>query len=177
MGVRRRSDSGGPAARVRFALLLCAIVCVACEPQDRRPGLWLRGEVVSEPVSDWSFTDDVTEIHVETNSWYGLPHSVTVVCVALGDRLYVPSVYGERGEFPDERLWNRNVMRDPRVRLKIGERIYERSAVLVEDPEEWREVLDAFARKMPFWKQLSEQPEAERPKLYFLRMDPREDAA
>lgn len=100
-----------------------------------------------------------------------------VIINRIGDRLYVPSVYRERGEFPDERFWNRNVVRDPRVRLQIGERIYERSAVLVEDPAEWRAVLDAFMRKSPFWKDLAARPEAERPRFHFLRMDPRPDAA
>jgi hypothetical protein len=164
------------ANRVRSALVLVALLCAACEPQDRRPGMWLSGEVVKEPVSDWSFTDALREIFLETRTWYGIPHSVTVVCVGLGDRLYVPSVYRERGEFPDERRWNQNVVRDPRVRLKIGEQIFERNAVLVEDPAEWQEVLDAFSRKSPFWKELAAQPEAQRPKLYFLRMDPREEA-
>jgi hypothetical protein len=160
------------AARLGSALVLCALLCSACDPKDRRPGLWLSGELVTEPVADWSFTDAVPEIFLETRTWWGIAHSVTVVCVAVGDRLYVPSVYRERGEFPDERLWNRNVVRDPRVRLEIGGRIYERKAVLVEDPAEWQAVLDAFARKSPFWKDLAGRPEAERPRLYFLRMDP-----
>jgi hypothetical protein len=156
---------------------LCALLWLAaCEPQDRRPGLWLSGETVAEPVTDWSFTDAVPEIFLETRTWYGIPHSVTVVCVGIGDRLYVPSVYRERGEFPSERYWNRNVVRDPRVRLQIGEKLYERKAVLVEDPAEWQAVMDAFAKKSPFWKDLAAQPEAERPKLYFLRMDPRDPA-
>ena len=162
--------------RIRPALLSLALLLAACEPHDRRPGLWLSGDVVKEPVSDWSFTDAVPEIFLETRTWYGIPHSVTVVCVGVGDKLYVPSVYRERGDFPDERLWNRNVVRDPRVRLKIGEKIYERQAALVEDAAEWQAVLDAFAKKSPFWKDLAAQPEAERPKLYFLRMDPREEA-
>lgn len=161
-----------PKRRIRVALFLCVLLC-ACEPQDRRPGLWLSGEVVREPVKDWSFTDGVPEIFVETRTWYGIPHSVTTVCAGRGDRLYVPSVYFEGGEFPDARFWNRNVVRDPRVRLKIGDRIYERSAALVEDGAEWQAALGAFARKSSFWKDLAEQPEAERPRVFFLRMDPR----
>ena len=61
--------------------------------------------------------------------------------------------------------------------MKIGERIYEREAVLVEDPVEWNGVLEAFGRKSPFWKDLAEKPESERPKIIFFRMDSRENAA
>ena len=158
-------------------LLLSLILLASCEPQDRRPGFWLAGEPADIPVTDWSFADEVREIFVETRTWYGIPHSVTTVCVAHNGTLYVPSVYFEGGEFPDARFWNRNVVRDPRVRLKIGERIFEREAVLVEDPAEWSDVLNAFGGKSSFWKDLAEEPESKRPKIIFFRMDPRENAA
>ena len=158
------------------ALAAAAAALAACAPDEHRPGTWLSGELVEEPVGDWSFTDAVPEIFVETRTWYGIPHSVTTVCAADGAKLYVPSVYMEGGEFPDARFWNRNVVRDPRVRLQIGERLYPRRAVLVEDPEESAAALAALARKYPFWSELAGKPEAERPKVYFLRMDPAEDA-
>ncbi len=161
----------------RSLLLVSMILLASCEPQDRRPGLWLSGELVDTPVTDWSFTDATMEIFVETRTWWGIPHSVTTVCVAHNGTLYVPSVYFEGGEFPDARLWNRNVVRDSRVRLKIGKRVFEREAVLVEDPGEWNEVLAALGRKSSFWKDLAEKPESERPKIIFFRMDPRENAA
>ena len=163
-------------SRFRLTLACVALLGLACDPQDRRPGLWLRGDVVEEPVTDWTFVNTVPEIFVETSTWYRIPHSVTVVGVGIGDRLYVPSVYRERGEFPDERYWNQNVVADPHVRLEISDRIYERKAVLVEDPAEWQAVFDAFAQKSPFWADLAAQPEDTRPKLYFLRMDPREES-
>ena len=160
-----------------FILLSIAFLLVSCEPQDYRPGFWLSGETEETPVADWSFTDEIPEIFVETRTWYGIPHSVTTVCVAHDGALYVPSVYTEGGEFPDARFWNRNVVRDPRVRLKIGERIFDREAVLVEDPAERSEVLAAFGGKFAFWKGLAEKSESERPKLIFFRMDPRVNAA
>ncbi len=167
-----------PRPQLRLSLLFFSLfLLAACDPKDRRPGLWLSGELAAEPVTDWSFADEVPEIFVETRTWYRIPHSVTTVCVAHNGTLYVPSVYFEGGEFPDARFWNRNVVRDPRVRLKIGERIFERQAVLVEDSAEWNDVLAAFGRKMPFWSELAAKPESERPKIIFLRMDPREDAA
>jgi len=163
--------------RISRSMLLSSLILLAsCEPQDRRPGFWLSGELVDAPVTDWSFTDEISEIFVETRTWYAIPHSVTTVCVAHKGTLYVPSVYAEGGKFPDARFWNRNVVRDPRVRLKIGERIFEREAVLVEDPAEWSEVLDAGGRRVSFWEDLAEKPESARPKIVFLRMDPRAEA-
>jgi hypothetical protein len=159
----------------RSMLFLGVILLASCEPQDHRPGFWLSGELVDTPVTDWSFTDEILEIFVQTRTWYGIPHSVTTVCVAHNGTLYVPSVYADGGEFPDARFWNRNVVRDSRVRLKIGERIFDRKAVLVEDPAEWSEVLGAFGRKSSFWKGLAEKPESTRPKIVFMRMDPREN--
>ena len=163
-----------PERQIR-ALILAGIVfaLVSCEPQDYRPGFWLSGEVEQTPVTDWSFTDKIPEIFVETRTWYGIPHSVTTVCAVHDGALYVPSVYLEGGEFPDARFWNRNVVRDSRVRLKIGEQVFEREAVLVEDSAEWNAVLSAFSGKFAFWKGLAEKSEAERPKLVFFRMDPR----
>src|SRR5262245_29953892 len=101
-----------------LAIALAVLPLVGCDPKDRRPGLWLSGEVETAPVTDWSFANEQREIFVETRTWYGIPHSVTTVVVAHNGTLYVPSVYFEGGDFPDARFWNRNVVRDPRVRLK-----------------------------------------------------------
>jgi hypothetical protein len=153
-----------------LALVLGSASCVP--PSDRRPGLWLTGPEVTEPVSDWSFTDSVPEILVETRTWYRVPHSVTTVVVTHDGTLYVPSLYRDGGSFPDAKYWNRNVARDPRVRLKIAGKLYPRQAVLVTDPAEFQRVFEAFARKFERWKEMLEKPET-RPALVFLRMDPR----
>ena len=127
---------------------LSVLRLVGLEPRERTPGLWLTGEVVTAPVPDWSFTDQYPTIAVQTRSWYGLPHSVTVTCTALDGRLYLTSNYPPDLEFP-RRRWNANVMRDPRVRLKIGPRVYDATLALVTDPAEKDAVLAAKARKYP----------------------------
>lgn len=170
---RRRSGVGRAGRLLLGAVLVTGLA--GCEPQDRRPGLGLSGEEVEGPVEDWSFSDEHPEIFVETRTWYGIPHSVTTVCAVHDGTLYVPSLFRE-GSYPDGKYWTSNVARDPRVRLKIGDRLYERRAVLVMDPEERKKVLAAFARKYPFWRQLRATPEADRPELVFFRMEPRDGA-
>ena len=113
--------------------------------RSARPGLWLTGEVVKQAVADWdwvnqfsdAFGENATEL--ETRTWYGIPHSVTVLLVPRGDKLYLQSsaqTFRLNQEFPYGKAWWRNVERDPRVRLKIGGKIYEMTVVLIQDQAE-----------------------------------------
>jgi len=110
-----------------------------------RPGLWLAGEVVHEPVTNWDWVNKVNDpirkntIELETRAWYGLPHSVTINIIGRGDKLYVQG--SERDfrlekKFPSSKAWWANVERDPRVRMKIGGKIYEMTVVLITDRAE-----------------------------------------
>ncbi len=157
---------------VGLAALLVGFASGCVEPEDRRPGLRLSGELVNEAINDWSFSDEYQEIHLETQTWYMIPHSVTTVCAGLGEKLYVPTIYFEGGEWPDK-VWNSNVDSDPRVRLKMGGKIYEREAVVVEDPAEVQVALQALAAKYPFWQEQLSKPESKRPDMALVRMDPR----
>ena len=114
------------------------------------PGLWLKGDLVSEPVDNWDWVRDVRHpvrgntIMLETRTWYGLPYSVTILPTPRGENLYVGgSARGDRlsRDFPDYKQWWANVQRDPRVKLKIDGKIYEMTAALVHDPEELRQIL------------------------------------
>ena len=136
--------------RVGVALLvivvgaLVSLRLLGYEPSDQRPGLWLTGDQVIEPVTDWSFTENHQEIFVQTRTPYLIPHSVTTYCAVYDGDLYVFSAYYQGGVFPDERGWNRNVMRDPRVRLKIGDRLFVQTLSHVTDAET-REAVHASA--------------------------------
>ncbi len=114
------------------------------------PGLWLKGDLVSEPVDNWDWVRDVRHpvrgntIMLETRTWYGLPYSVTILPTPRGGNLYVGgSARGDRlsRDFPEYKQWWANVQRDPRVKLKIDGKIYEMTAALVHDPEELRQIL------------------------------------
>ena len=134
---------------VGLLLAFVALRVVGLDPHERRPGLWLTGQSVIAPVSDWSFTDQFQTIYVQTRTWYGLPHSVTTTVTAYAGHLYLTSVYRPGMRFPNDRLWNKNILRDPRVRLKIGDRVFDGIAALVTDQAERGAVLDAKAKKYP----------------------------
>ena len=142
------------------SILICLIVLLVvlrftgfeprdCPPSDRSlscrvPGLWLRGEPVTTSVTDWSFTDKIPQIKIQTQTKYHLPHSVTIWCAVYNGNLYVTSYRG--------RQWVEDVIRDPRVRLKIGDQLFDRTLSLVSDPAEKAAVLQAKGKKYPQWK-------------------------
>ena len=133
-----------------------------------------RGTRDGPPVTDWSFTNEFQEIYLETQTWYLIPHSVTIWCAAHNGQLYLFSIYSEgRDEFPEGRSWNRNVVRDPRVRLKIENQLFERRVALITDPAEREIALQAFAGKYTRVKGLLGKPESERPNFYFFHVEPR----
>jgi hypothetical protein len=132
-----------------LVIALVALRVVGLDPKERRPGLWLTGELVTRPFTDWAFTDKYPNIFVQTRSWYGLPHSVTTTATAHNGQLYLTSVYRPGAQFPRDRLWNKNIMRDSHVRLKIGDQVFERTVALVTEPAEKDAVLATKAKKYP----------------------------
>ena len=172
----RRVRVVGVTLVVMTAAVALAYFAGALEPSERRPGLLLRGETVSEAVSDWRFSDADELVELESRAPWLLPHSVTVVCATPNGRhLYVPSVYSAGdGGFPAARLWNRNVVREPNVRIRIAGKIYPRRAVLVTDEGERAEAFAAFAAKYDAWAEWHAAPPEERPTVAFVRLDPRD---
>jgi hypothetical protein len=106
-----------------------------------RPGLWLKGEVVTTPVTDWSFVDKVEHpgrslntVLVETQTPYFIPHSVRTIPSVRNGQLFIRSHQDRMDvQFPNDKSWTSNVARDPRVRIKIGDKLYEATIVLVTD--------------------------------------------
>ena len=164
--MRRVLVVGGSMVVVCLLVALVALRIVGLDPRERRPGLWLTGEVVTAPVTDWSFTDRYPTIYVQTRSRYLLPHSVTITCVAHDGQLYLTSIFREGATFPRGKRWTSNVMRDPRVRLKIGDRVFDRTVSLVTGPAERRAVLESKAKKYPM------QRVSEKSTTYLFRVGP-----
>lgn len=149
-----------------LAIPLAGVAAAGCiDPDDRRPGTRLTGAVVEAPVEDWSFSDRHREIYVETRSPWLLPHSVTVVVTSMDGKLYV------HARRPEEKRWVANVAHDPRVRIEIDGKIYERRLERVEDAERQQAIHRDFAEKYG-WER---KPPEERPPMRFFRVLPRTD--
>ena len=145
-------EYSGISAVIVVVVILASLRFFGVAPQDLRPGLWLKGEVAVMPVSDWSFSDDHAEVYLQTNTPYLIPHSVTVYCATYDGELYLLSAYYTGGTFPEMRSWNRNIVRDPRVRLKIGEQLFDQTVSYVSDESIRRPVYDALGAKYPDWE-------------------------
>ncbi len=113
------------------------------------PGLWLSGNVVTAPVTDWSFATQFRTDKVQTRTWYMIPHSVTTGFIVHNGQLYLTSNFAAGVPFPQGKSWVANVMRDPHVRLKFGNNLYDCILSPVTDPDERAAVLAARANRNP----------------------------
>jgi hypothetical protein len=89
------------------------------------PGGELRGEVIEEPVTDWSFVDD-SFVDLETRPEN--PYSVELNYFVRDGQLFVDPAEGRR--------WLDYIRADPRVRVRFGGKVYPLQAVLVGRPGE-----------------------------------------
>lgn len=87
-------------------------------PCETMPGLVLLGETQDEPVSDWSFANDVPLCQVQISILLR-PHAVNVNCMATpaGD-LFISCSTG------DQKYWCPRVGADQRGRLRLDGAVY-----------------------------------------------------
>jgi len=143
-------------------------------------GFWLTGEPVTTPVTDWSFTDSVPTVQIQTRTWYFVPHFVRTFIARNDEQLYLFSEYfapapGQpdlRDHFPEARFWNRMVARDPRIRVKIGDRLFNMRAYPLTDASQIATARQAFLSKYPSVREQEALPESRRPRLHFFRLEP-----
>lgn len=120
-------------------LLYGTALSITVEPEERRPGTRLDGMLVITAPDDWSFLGPSQRIFVQTNTWYQIPHSITTNLFVIDDQLYVPC------RECAAKQWPKNVAADPRVILKIGDKLYPRWAIRIEDEAERRRLLNVPA--------------------------------
>jgi hypothetical protein len=66
--------------------------------------------------NDWLFSNEHMTVAVESRP--DDPHSVTTICIVHNGTLYIPAQSGST------KKWPQYVLDDPRVRIKIGDKVY-----------------------------------------------------
>jgi hypothetical protein len=108
-----------------LALLAAAALFGGAGPLAFVPGGHLWGPL-REPAQDWSFTDAIAEIQVQTHAG-PLPWSVTTWVMSDQGKLFL-------GASECDRVWTHRVMDDPEIRLRIDGVVYEMQAHVTNDP-------------------------------------------
>ena len=85
-------------------------------PCERMPGGWLLGDEIADPVSNWSFANDVRLCQIQVNAL--VPHSVNLNCMSTGGKLYL-SCSSCEGKY-----WSTAAVNDSRARIRINDQVY-----------------------------------------------------
>ena len=122
------------------------------------PGGALEGEVAPVP-SDWSFTDEISTIQIETNP--ADPYSVNIWVLALDGSLYLHAG-------ANRAAWVEHLEADPRLRIRVEGKLYELAASRVTDAAEFARFADKYENKY------GTRPRNENvAEVYLLRLDAR----
>ncbi len=117
--------------------LVLSFLCACSAPVGPIPGGKLDGTVADWP-SDWSFTNDIENVLLETNPED--PYSVTIWGVHHEGGFYI-AAESERSN------WAQNIARDSRVVLAIENDLYQAHARIVTDLNHINLVLDRLVAK------------------------------
>ena len=145
---------------MRFADGLLILLATACAPGGK-----LGGTVATGTVDDWGFTDAVQTVQLETRP--DAPYSISIWGVSSGGAFYIASqswgqLFGGSG---GDARWVDHIAADPRVRLRVGEMLYERKAIRVLDEGEVGRVQQLYLEKYG--------PEDWEEPAWVYRLDPR----
>jgi hypothetical protein len=149
------------------AWLIALVFLFGCGgPVGPIPGGALSGNLKPAP-ADWSFIENVEQVQLETNPVE--PHSVNTWIGTSGGALYLPTSMIRGPKLPTERAWVRNVEADERVRLRVGDDVYELRAERVVDDTEAASARAALVNKYALGAD-DMDPERE---IWIFRLSPR----
>jgi hypothetical protein len=119
---RRRSINkkivGLAAALVLALIVVGGIVWTTRCPCGAFPGLVLLGDVQDQPVTDWSFANDISLCQIQITTTRG-PHAVNLNCMATPDgQLYLSCSVGAR------KFWCLQVKANSPGRLRLNGVVY-----------------------------------------------------
>jgi hypothetical protein len=128
-----------------YATVIALLGAIACGPIGPFAGGRLSGDPGPAIVSDWSFADGLETASLETRP--SNPRSVTIWFASIDSKLFVSTSMILGPTTPSKRSWVAQVAEDPRVRIRLGDVVYERVARKIEDEDEFASALVALEAK------------------------------
>jgi len=111
-------------------------------PCDRVPGAILFGETAAEPVSDWSFANEVELCQIQIYAGWR-PHAINLNCMSTPDgNLYLSC------SVCDTKYWASKVSDNPRGRLRLNGIVYPITITRVTNPAEMDRAWNARVEKL-----------------------------
>jgi hypothetical protein len=107
-------------------------------------GPFTSGELVSGPEPDWSFVRDVREVEFQLLT---PPRSRTTWILDHEGKAYIPSGYMTTWWGRLWKQWPHEAEKDPRILLRIGDSLYERRLVRVQEGPVVAPLLEQLSRK------------------------------
>ena len=107
-------------------------------------GPFQSGTLVTGPEPDWSFVDDVAEVEFQL---LDPPRSRTTWILHRGGKAYIPSGYMTTWWGKIWKRWPHEAAKDGRILLRIGDDLYERQLVRVEEGPMIPPLLDQLSEK------------------------------
>ena len=107
---------------------------------------------VTTPVTDWTFAKDLPgPTAIQTRDWLipGLAFSITSARFIHDGKLYLGSGYATGVKMGAGRHWNKNILADPVVRIRIDGKLYDRKLVYVTDTEEHDAICREYGASTP----------------------------
>jgi hypothetical protein len=135
-----------PSSLSVFVVVLTLGLMMGCGPIGPFAGGRLSGAEGSWPV-DWSTAAELPQIQLETA--IEDPSSINVWVVVLDRKAFIATSLLMGPEVPDERGWVRDVLVDPRVRVRVDGVVYPARLMVLDDPDEIASVFEAFRMKYP----------------------------
>jgi hypothetical protein len=107
-------------------------------------GPFTSGELVTGPEPDWSFIRNVQEVEFQLEE---PPRSRTTWILDHGGKIYIPSGYMTTPWGKIWKKWPFEALEDGRAVLRVGDKLYERKLVRVEQGPELAPLLAQLSQK------------------------------
>ena len=120
-----------------LALILLLSITTACnQPFFLFAGKALSG--IQSSASDWTFASKYKTLQLETNP--EKPYSVILFFQLRGKQIYIDPA--------TDRRWHQNLLLNPSVRVKLGDNIYNATAIEITDLQE----LEGFSKNRVIYR-------------------------